>query len=360
MIIGVPKEIKTHEYRVAVTPSGAAELSGDGHAVLVEENAGAGSGFPDEEYRAAGALISGREEIYHRADLIVKVKEPLPAEYDVLRERATIFTYLHLAPNPVLTKTLLDKHITALAYETLEKNGLFPLLQPMSAIAGSMAPMVGAYYLQRIHGGTGVLPMGATGVPPAKSVILGAGVVGYHAARVSIGLEMKTVVLNRGTERLERLNEFFPGRIVTLPLTQRSLSDELHDADIVIGAVYSPGGRTPLLIPRSLLAGMKRGAVIVDVAVDQGGCAETSRPMTHDNPIYEVDGILHYTVANMPGAYPRTSTLALTNATLPYIRTLAAHGTDEAMKRDAALRSALNTFDGRIMHAGLMKDYQHE
>jgi len=357
MIIGVPKEIKKHEYRVSVTPAGVAELSDSGHVILVEPSAGDGSGFSDNEYRQAGAEFIDKERLFKRADLVVKVKEPLPEEYDLLRQGSALFTYLHLAPNPGLTRILLDKKITALAYETLEKNGSLPLLQPMSTIAGSMAPLVGAYFLQKPVGGAGVLPMGMPGVRPAKVVILGAGTVGLHAARVSIGLEMNTVMLNRGIDRLERMQELFPGRITTLPLTPQAIADEIRDADMVIGAVYSLGSRTPVLIKRAMLSTMKRGAIIVDVSIDQGGCSETSRPTSHDNPVYEVDGILHYMVANMPGAYPRTSTLALTNATLPYIRKIAEQGVITAMENNPALKSALNTHQGTITHKNLAKEH---
>ena len=353
MIIGVPKEIKRYEYRVGLTPTGAAELKRDGQTILVEAGAGEGSGFSDQEYRRAGARICDRDELFATSALIVKVKEPLPAEYDLIREGQALFTYLHLAPNPPLTELLLAKGVTAIGYETLEKDGTLPLLSPMSEIAGRMAPLMGAFYLQRIHGGSGVLACGATGVKPARALILGAGVVGANAARISIGLGMDTTVLNRGIGRLQRLEELFPGRVKTLVLHEPTLQEEIRVADLVIGAILVPGGKTPVLIPRKILGTMKRGSVLVDVSVDQGGCAETSRPTTHDDPVYEVDGIIHYTVANMPGAYPRTSTLALTNATLPYIKILAEQGIDEALRRDRALAGALNTYHGNIVHKAL-------
>lgn len=357
MIIGVPKEVKIHEYRVGITPSGVSDLVRDGHAVLIETGAGAGSGFADDEYRFAGAEITSRTILFSRAELIVKVKEPLPDEYDLLAANSILFTYLHLAPNPELIEVLLKKNITALGYETLEKDGGLPLLHPMSAIAGRMAPIVGAFYLQKFFGGIGILPTGTAGVRPVKTVVLGAGTVGYNATRVCVGLEMETVVMNRSIERLEQLGELFPGRITTLPLTQASVAAEIGDADMIIGAVYVRGGRTPVLIKKDMLHLMKRGAIIVDVSIDQGGCAETSRPTTHDAPVYEVDGILHYTVANMPGAYPRTSTLALTNATLPYIKTLAAYGVATAFEHNDALKTALNTHGGKIIHKALAKEY---
>lgn len=353
MIIGVPKEIKKEEYRVSVVPSGAAELRRDGHTILVETGAGQGSGFTDSEYLASDADIVDRKALFEKADLIVKVKEPLPAEYALLKKGQTIFTYLHLAPNRELTALLLAKEITALGYETLEKNGSLPLLSPMSEIAGKMAPLAGAYYLQRTHGGKGILPTGAIGVKPARALVLGAGIVGSNAVRVCLGLGMDTVVLNRGTERLQRLDEIFMGRIKTLPLTPGNIAEEIRHADIIIGAVLIPGGKTPILITREMLKTMTQGSVIVDVTVDQGGCVETTRPTTHDDPVYEVEGIIHYTVANMPGAYPRTSTLALTNATLPYIKTLANQGIEISIEEDPAIKSALNTFRGKIVNTAL-------
>src|SRR5574342_385364 len=303
MIIGVLKEIKTEEFRVGLTPVGARELAESGHAVVVETGAGDGSGFADDEYRRAGAEIAPRETVFKRAELIVKVKEPVPPEYPLLREGAALFTYLHLAPNPELTKTLLDKKITGLAYETLERDGKLPLLAPMSEIAGRMAPLMAAFYLQKFKGGSGVLPTGVSGVRPGKIVILGAGVVGTNAARVGMGLGMETVVINKDAAGLQRIDELFKGRVRTLPMTVHALEEEIVDADIVIRAVLVPGGRTPVLITRRMLATMKRGSVIVDVSIDQGGCVETSRPTTHDDPVYMVDGFVHYCVVNMPGAY---------------------------------------------------------
>ena len=353
MVIGIPKEIKRHEYRVGLTPAGAAELAVDGHGILVETGAGEGSGFGDDAYCQAGAAICGREELFARSELIVKVKEPLPAEFPLLREGQALFTYLHLAPDPVLTRLLLDRGVTAIGYETLEKDGTLPLLSPMSEIAGRMAPLMGAFYLQRIHGGTGVLACGATGVKPARALILGAGVVGVNACRICVGLGMDTTVLNKGTDRLQRLEELFPGRVKTLAIAEETLREELREADLIVGAVLVPGGRTPVLISREMLGIMKQGSVIVDVSVDQGGCAATTRPSTHDDPVYVVDGIIHYTVANMPGAYPRTSTLALTNATLPYVRLLAGLGIDAALRSSRELAGALNTYCGGIAHRTL-------
>ncbi|MBI4690670.1 MAG: alanine dehydrogenase [Nitrospirae bacterium] len=353
MIIGVPKEIKTAEYRVGMTPFGVEELKRDNHTVLVETGAGEGSGFPDDDYLQADADIVDRETLFKKADLIVKVKEPIQPEYNLIREGQAIFTYLHLAPNRELTELLLKKKITALGYETLQRDDSLPLLLPMSEIAGRMAPLMGSYYLQRIHGGEGILVTGATGVEPAKALILGAGVVGTNAARICINLGMETIVINKGIERLQRLDDMFMGRVKTLPLTAHDIKEEIKDADIIIGAILIPGARTPVIISRDMLKTMKKGAVIIDVSVDQGGCVETSRPTTHDNPVYEVDGIIHYAVANMPGAYPRTSTLALTNATLPYIKILANKGIEAAIGEDIGIKSALNTYKGRIVHKAL-------
>ncbi|NTW98708.1 MAG: alanine dehydrogenase [Geobacteraceae bacterium] len=353
MIIAVPKEIKREEYRVAVTPAGVAELTRAGHEVLVECSAGSGSGFSDDSYQQSGATVVFRQDLFRRAELVVKVKEPLPEEFDLFREGQTLFTYLHLAANRKLTSFLMDRKITALAYETLEINGTLPLLLPMSEVAGRMAPLMAAWCLQNCRGGTGLLPTGAIGVKPAKALILGAGTVGYNAARISQGIGMETIVLNRGMERLQRIDELFCGRVRTGVLVRENICAELRDADVVIGAILLPGGRTPQLISRPMLAEMKRGAVIVDVAVDQGGCAETTRPTTHDDPTYVVDDIVHYAVANMPGAYPRTSTLALTNATLPYVVLLADCGITDAVAKNPVLATAVNVQDGKIVHPNL-------
>lgn len=349
MIIGIPKEIKKEEFRVSVTPSGVRELKKSGHTILLEAGAGAGSDFSDDEYLQADADIVDKKTLFQEAELIVKVKEPLASEYDFLRDNQALFTYLHLAPNPALAEVLLKKLITAFAYETLEKDHTLPLLIPMSEVAGRMAPLMGAFFLQKFHGGTGILPSGIEGVRPAKAVILGAGVVGTNAARTASGIGMDVVVLNRGIERLQKIDEMFMGRVKTLSLTSANIQQEIEDADIIVGAVLVPGGKTPVLITKEMLKTMKKGAVIIDVAIDQGGTAETSRPSTHDNPVYEVDGVIHYSVANMPGAYPRTSTLALTNATLPYIKMLADRGIGKAAD-DPILRTALNTYQGEITH----------
>ncbi|TAN45025.1 MAG: alanine dehydrogenase [Nitrospirae bacterium] len=352
MIIGVPKEIKCEEYRVALTPAGACELRKNGHTVLVETGAGIGSGFSDEDYLSADADVLDKAPLFEKAELIVKVKEPLPEEYSFFGAGQALFTYLHLAPNRRLIDFLLHKKITGLAYETLEKECTLPLLAPMSEIAGRMAPLMAAFYMQKIHGGAGVLPTGVEGVDPAKVLILGAGVVGTNAARVCAGLGMHTTVISKGPG-LYRLAGVFSDRVKTLPLTDENLRCGTRESDIVIGAVLVTGGRTPVLITKEILGTMKKGSVIVDVSVDQGGCVETSRPTTHKDPIYEVEGVIHYMVANMPGAYPRTSTLALTNATLPYIKLIADSGIEKSIKGSTEIRSALNTFQGRITNKSL-------
>ncbi|MFA5353186.1 MAG: alanine dehydrogenase [Thermodesulfovibrionales bacterium] len=355
MIIGIPREIKKEEYRVSMTPDGVEELKRLGHTVLVESGAGTGSGFPDEDYLRMDADIVDRDRVFLKSDLIIKVKEPLPAEYPLFREGQALFTYLHLAPNRELTEFLMEREVTALGYETLRQEGALPLLAPMSEIAGRMAPIMGAYFLQKAKGGRGVLPTGAAGVLPAKAVILGAGVVGTNAARVSLGLGMDTVILNITPDRLQKIDELFQGRVKTLPLLAHHIREEIAEADMVIGAVLVPGGKTPILITKEMLRDMKKGAVILDVSVDQGGCVETIRPTTHDDPVYEVDGIIHYAVANMPGAYPRTSTLSLTNATLPYILELAQKGIDKAIRESEPLQTALNIYRGKVVLPPLLE-----
>lgn len=357
MVVGVAREIKAHEYRVGLTPHGVAQLVRDGHRVLVEEQAGVASGFNDDAYLTAGGILVGRDILFADAELLVKVKEPVPAEFPLLHEEQILFTYLHLAPNPQLVSWLLDRKVIAFAYETLEKEGSFPLLIPMSEIAGRMAPLVGSHFLQRPLGGVGILPCGVPGVRPAKAVIIGAGIVASNAARTATGIGFETVVLNRGGDRLRDIDHEFHDAVRTRILDEWSLEEELPQADLVIGALYASGGRTPVMISRDMLPLMKRGAVIVDVAIDQGGCAATSRPTTHDDPVFQVDGVLHYCVANMPGAYPFTSTQALTAATLPYIRHLAMAGADEAVRTSPELASALNVREGEIVHPGVAASF---
>jgi alanine dehydrogenase len=350
MIIGVPKEIKKSEFRVGMTPYGVEELKAGGHIILIETGAGAGSDFSDDEYLQAGAEITGRDALFNRADLIVKVKEPVLSEYNLFKERQGIFTFLHLAANRELIDLLLNKKIAGFGYETLQKDGYLPLLSPMSEIAGRMAPIMGAYFLQKVHGGRGILPTGVMGVEPARALVLGAGIVGTNAARDCVGLGMDTVVMDIRMERLQKKDEMFMGRVKTLPITVHNIKEEIKDADMIIGAILIPGGKTPVLINRDMLKTMKKGSVIIDVSIDQGGCFETSKPTTHDAPIYQVEGIIHYTVANMPGAYPKTSTIALTNVTLPYIKILADNGIEKAIREDTAIKSALNTYKGFIVH----------
>ncbi|WP_305042936.1 alanine dehydrogenase [Geoalkalibacter sp.] len=349
MIVGVPTEIKTHEYRVALTPAGARTLVEDGHRVLVQAGAGLGSGILDEEYRRAGAELVGSAAEAFAADLVVKVKEPLAAEYDFLRPGQILFTYLHLAPARELTLKLLAREVSAVAYETIElPDGSLPLLQPMSEVAGRMAVQVGAYYLQKENGGRGVLLSGAPGVKPGKVLIVGAGTVGRNAVRVAAGMGADVRVMDVSPARLAWLDDHYGNRISTLMSNSQNIEDEIADADLFIGAVLVAGARAPRLVGRDLVARMNPGSVIVDVAVDQGGCVETIRPTTHDHPVYTVDGVIHYGVANMPGAVSRTSTFALTNSTLPYVRKIAGQGLAAACRGDEALRRGVNTLAGLV------------
>jgi len=353
MIIGIPKEIKDHEYRVSVTPAGARELAADGNTVIVEHSAGVGSGFSDKEYVRAGADLSDKKTLFNRSELIVKVKEPLPSEFEFLQEGQSVFTFLHLAANPGLTDFMLNKNITGFAYETLEKDGTLPLLRPMSEIAGRMAPIIGAYYLQKVYGGAGVLVTGADGVAPANFLILGAGTVGMGALRVAHGMGANVTVINRGEARLKVIDRMYRGKVETVISTDESIAVEALKADVLIGAVLLAGARAPRLVSRELVTGMKKGSVIVDVSVDQGGCVETTKPTTHNDPVYSVDGVVHYSVANMPGAYPRTSTLALTAVTIGYIKKIAMMGIENAVSDHEFLKGALNTYKGHIMHEAL-------
>lgn len=355
MIIGVPKEIKDHEYRVSLTPDGAAVLRKAGHTVWVEPSAGLGSGFTDEEYRRAGAsMASSKEEVFQKAELIVKVKEPLLSECPLFRPGQALFTYLHLASLPELTKALLDAKITAIAYETtVAKDGSLPMLKPMSEVAGRMSVQVGAHYLEKLQGGRGVLLAGVPGVEPGKVVVLGAGVVGAAATRIAVGLGAQVTVINLDVDRLRYLDDLYQGRIVTRAVSEAAIEQALCEADLVIGAVLVPGAKAPKLVSRALVSRMKPGAVVVDVSVDQGGCFETTRATTHSDPIYVVEGVLHYCVANMPGIVPRTSTFALTNATLPYLMRLASEGVDQAVKSDPGLARGVNLKNGQVTCQGV-------
>ena len=350
MLIGVPKEIKVHEYRVGLTPESARELVARGHRVLVETNAGEGIGASDRDYQAAGAGIAGAsDEIFAAAELIVKVKEPLAAERARLRPGQALFTYLHLAPDPDQVRDLLRSGVTAIAYETVSSPaGALPLLAPMSEVAGRMAVQVAAHYLERPSGGRGVLIAGATGVAPGRVVILGAGVVGSNAARIASAMGAEVAVLSRSTAQLPGLQAELGPRLRLLPSTPEDIGREVRQADAVIGSAMVPGGLAPKLVTRAMLAGMKKGAVLVDVSIDQGGCFETSRPTTHADPVFTVEGIIHYCVANMPGAVPRTSTYALNRATLPFVLELAQRGIAEALRMNAGLRDGLNICRGKV------------
>ena len=354
MIVGVPKEIKDHEYRVAVTPGGVHQLAGNGHRVLVETGAGEGSGFSDEQYEHAGAEVVPAAADAWGAQLVVKVKEPQPVEYDFLRPDLTIFTYLHLAADEGLTREMMARGLTGIAYETVElPNGNLPLLTPMSEVAGRMAVQVGAHYMEKENGGRGKLLSGVPGVRPADVVIIGGGVVGTNAAHVASGLGAQVFVFDINLDRLRYLDDVMHGRLVTLSSNPLSIAEAVRRADLLIGAVLIKGAKAPTLVTRQMVSAMTPGSVIVDVAVDQGGCIETTHPTTHSDPIFFVDGVLHYCVANMPGAVPRTSTYALSNATLPYIVKLAEMGTEAAVGADPALALGVNTYKGKVTYPGV-------
>jgi alanine dehydrogenase len=350
MKIGVPKEIKNHEYRVGMIPAVAHALVERGHEVVVEGGAGLGSGIEDSEYTDAGAhLLDSADEVYDWAEMIVKVKEPVDEELQRLKEGQLLFTYLHLAPLPELTNVLLEKRITGVAYETItDATGSLPLLTPMSEVAGRMAVLVGAYYMQRPYGGRGTLVSGVPGVPPGDVIIVGGGIVGLNSAKVALGLGASVTVLDTNPHRLRFLDNIFDGRVRTLASNHHNLIAGLRRADVLVGAVLIPGHSAPKLITREMLREMKAGSVIVDVAVDQGGFAETTKPTTHADPVFEVEGVVHYCVANMPGAVPRTSTFALNNATMPYTLALADRGLFGAAEEDPGLVAGVNTYQGRI------------
>ena len=350
MKIGIPKEIKDHEYRVSMTPAGVHELVAGGHEVLVQASAGIGSGITDDDYERSGAqVVSDAEAVYGPADMIIKVKEPIAVEFDLLQEGQTLFTYLHLAPLPELTELLCRKKIAGVAYETItDDNGGLPLLSPMSEVAGRMAVLLGAFYLQGALGGRGTLLSGVPGVPPGDVVIIGGGIVGLNSAKIALGLGARVTILDTNVERMRWLDNTFHGAVTTLASNRHNLAAALQRTDLLVGAVLIPGASAPKLVTREMLGLMKSGAVIVDVAVDQGGCFETTHATTHSDPVYEVDGIIHYCVANMPGAVPRTSTFALNNATLPYAIALANKGVELAVTEDRHLYEGVNTYDGHI------------
>lgn len=355
MVIGAPKEIKDHETRVGLTPAGVKTLRKAGHEVLVEKSAGEGSRLPDSEYEDAGAvLLDSAADVWGQANIVVKVKEPQPSEYGYLRPGLTLLTYLHLAPLPELTQALLDSKTTAIAYETVElESGRLPLLEPMSEVAGRLAPQEGAEYLEASHGGRGILLGGVPGVPPAEVVILGAGIVGSNAAKVAVGTGAQVTILDLNVERLRKLDDIYQGRLTTLVSNPAVLEEACLKADVLIGAVLVAGKSAPKIVTRDIIRKMRKGAVFVDVAIDQGGCAETSKPTTHSDPVFTVDGVIHYCVTNMPALTPRTSTFALTNATLPYLQALANKGVERALHDDAALLLGLNTYKGEIAHPGV-------
>ena len=351
MRIGVAKEIKTDEYRVALTPAGARELALKGHEVLVETDAGGGSSFPDSDYERAGARIVSVDDVWSQAEMLLKVKEPIAAEYPRLRDGLVLFTYLHIAADEPLTRALVDSGIAAVAYETVETDDRrLPLLAPMSEIAGRLASQAGAYFLEKPLGGRGLLLGGVPGVTPGRVLVLGGGVVGYNAAIIAIGLGAQVTILDKSIDRMRYLDEILSGRVSTVMSSALQIESSIAEADLVIGAVLVPGARAPKLVTRDMLGVMKKGAVIVDVAIDQGGCVETAHPTTHSDPVYQVDGITHYCVANMPGGVPITSTKALTNATLPYVEAIADHGLAEAVTLDPALGRGVNVVDGKITY----------
>lgn len=359
MRIGVPKEIKVAENRVAMVPAGVETLVQRGSEVLVERGAGEGSGFDDAQYAEAGArIVESADELWEAAEMIVKVKEPVPEEFGRIRPDHVLFTYFHFAADEELTRALIDSGAVAIAYETVQlASGELPLLTPMSEVAGRMAVQAGAKYLERFHGGRGLLLGGVPGVPPADVVILGGGVVGANAAKIAAGFGAHVRILDVSLERLRYLADVMPANVDPVYSNRHNLLEQIGNADLLIGAVLLPGAKAPKLVRREDLKLMKRGAVIVDVAVDQGGCVETIRPTTHEDPIYEVEGVVHYGVANMPGGVPRTSTLALTNATLPYAATLAQLGWREACRKDSALRHGLNVVRGEVVYPGVAEAF---
>jgi alanine dehydrogenase len=360
MILGVPKEIMDQECRVSMTPDGVRALCAAGHSVWVQQGAGDGSGFSDDEYRKAGASLAGTAAaVFEAAELIVKVKEPLPPEYGLFRPGQMLFTFLHLAASRELTTALLERRVTAIAYETIERDGgVRPILIPMSEIAGRMSIQIGARYLERLHGGRGVLLGGVPGVEPAHVVILGAGVVGGAATRIAVGMGAQVTVFNLDMDRLRHLDDLYRGRIRTLAAHQLWIDREVAQADLVIGAVLVSGAKAPVLVSRQVVSRMKPGSVIVDVAVDQGGCVETTRPTSHSQPTYVAEGVIHYGVPNMPGIVPRTSTFALTNATLPFIVRIADAGLTRALQLDPALARGVNVANGTVTHRAVAEAHR--
>jgi len=350
VIVGVPKEVKDNEFRVALTPEGAAELVHAGHHVLIEDHAGDGSNIPQERYERAGAeVVASPEGVWSKADMVLKVKEPVPAEYDRMREGQVLFTYLHLAASKELTQAMLERKVHGVAYETVQlPDGRLPLLAPMSEVAGRMAPHVGARLLEKEYGGRGILMGGVSGVRPAKVLVLGAGMAGTNAAWIAAGMEAEVVVLDKNLDRLRMIDQVMRGRIMTLMSDRLTLQQRVRESDVVIGTVLIPGARAPKLVTRQMVASMRQGSVVIDISIDQGGCVETSRMTTHSDPTFVEESVVHYCVGNMPGAVPNTSTYALTNVTLPYALTIADEGLEQALRRDPALGSGLNTYGGAV------------
>lgn len=359
MIIGIPKEIKNNENRVALTPAGAKELVKKGHTVYVQHTAGENSGFPDAVYEAAGArILPSLEDVYGAADMMVKVKEPIPAEYPLVRKGQLVFTYFHFASDQILTQAMMKSGAVCLAYETVENpDGTLPLLIPMSEVAGRMSIQEGARFLEKPQGGKGILLGGVPGVKPARVLILGGGVVGYNAAWMAAGLGADVTIADISLPKLRHLSDIMPANVKTLYSSTHNIEQELPYTDLVVGAVLIPGAKAPHLVTRPMLSLLKKGSVLVDVAIDQGGCFETSHPTTHADPVYEVDDIIHYCVANIPGAVPQTSTLALTNATLPYVIKLADKGWEIATAEDPGLKLGLNIIDGKIVYPAVAKAF---
>ena len=359
MIVGVPKEIKTREYRVGMVPAGVQALVSGGHTVLVEKDAGIGSGIPDSEYQRVGAqIIATADEVWTRAEMIVKVKEPIAVEYERMQSGQIVYTYFHLSGvDPELTKTLIKKKISAVAYETVQlDDGSLPLLRPMSEVAGKMSIQVGAATLERAHGGKGILLGGVPGVRRARVTIIGGGVVGTNAAKIAVGMGAEVTILDVNQNQLAYLDDVFLGRAATMMSDTENIARSVREADLVVGGVLIPGGKAPRLVSEALIAEMSPGSVVVDVAVDQGGCIETCRPTTHDNPTYVVHGVVHYCVANMPGAVPQTSTFALNNMTRPYARRIADLGLAQAVLQDPALYKGINTYDGHVTYEAVARD----
>ena len=355
MIIGVPKEIKDDEYRVALTPEGARELVDAGHAVLIQEGAPDGSNLPAERYKRAGAeFVASADDVWREADLVLKVKEPQPSEYASMREGQILFTYLHLAASRELTQALLERKVSAVAYETVQlPDGRLPLLAPMSEIAGRMAPHVAARFLEKEHGGRGILLGGVSGVRPAKVLVLGAGMAGSNAAWIAAGMEAEVVVVDKNLDKLRFIDQIHKGRIVTLMSDRLTLEQRVREADVVIGSVLVPGARAPVLVTEEMVGSMRPGSVVIDIAIDQGGCVETSRMTTHSDPTFVVHGVVHYCVGNMPGAVPNTSTYALANVTLPYVMEIASRGLEDAVRADPALARGVNTYGGELTNAAV-------